>query len=180
MVLSKLSWIQQQQAILAYQQKDPIRCSYSEGEQHAFNGQSYPLRIVEAHQKPSVEFDQRHITLHVRPNTTRDQRVTLLNQWYRYQLKQSIPHLIQRYEPLMKVKVKAFGVKRMKTKWGSCNITAQRLWFNLELAKKPPKCLEYVVVHEMVHLLETHHTQRFKSLMDTFLPQWRLYDQELY
>ncbi len=117
--------------------------------------------------------------LQVRPGTTRDKRQQILNDWYRRYMKEIIPDLIQKWEPTIGVRVNDWGVKKMKTRWGSCNIRDRRIWLNLDLAKKPPHCLEYVLVHEMVHLLERHHNDRFKSFMDQFLPQWRLYRDDL-
>ena len=103
----------------------------------------------------------------------------MLNDWYRSELKARIPALIAKWEPEIGVKVAQWGVKKMKTKWGTCNIDARRIWLNLELAKKPVQCLEYIVVHEMVHLLERHHNDYFRELMDRFMPQWRLYKDQL-
>lgn len=100
-------------------------------------------------------------------------------EWYRSQLKKLIPPLIEKWEPIMGVEVKEFGVKRMKTRWGTCNPAAKRIWINLELAKKNPICLEYIVVHEMVHLLEGSHNARFKAYMDKFMPSWRAVKAEL-
>ena len=100
-------------------------------------------------------------------------------EWYRKKLKELIPPLIAKWEPIMEVKVNEFGVKRMKTRWGSCNPAAKRIWLNLELAKKSPSCIEYVVAHEMVHLLERSHNERFIAYMDKFLPNWRAIRAEL-
>jgi predicted metal-dependent hydrolase len=94
-------------------------------------------------------------------------------------MKSLVPDLITRWQPVIGVRVADWGIKKMKTRWGSCNVRDQRVWLNLELAKKPPHCLEYVLVHEMVHLLERHHNERFKALMDQFMPQWRLYRDKL-
>jgi predicted metal-dependent hydrolase len=120
-----------------------------------------------------------YIDMRVRPGTSPDRRRLLLREWYREQLRELIPPLIDKWEPVLNVRVSSWGIKRMKTKWGSCNATAKRIWLNLELAKKPVECLEYVVVHEMVHLLERHHNDRFIALMDDCLPQWRTYRDEL-
>ncbi len=117
--------------------------------------------------------------LYVRPNTTTQQRNHLLNEWYRKQLKNEIPQLIQKWEQIIGVKVNDYGIKLMKTRWGTCNTKAKRIWINLELAKKPQRCLEYIIVHEMVHLLERLHNDHFKQLMDKFMPQWRTYKEEL-
>lgn len=99
----------------------------------------------------------------------------MLNQWYRQQIKQLIPDLLTKWEPVVGVQAAEWGIKKMKTRWGTCNIGAKRIWLNLELAKKPIQCLEYILVHELVHLLERRHNDRFRDLMDKFMPQWRLH-----
>ena len=119
------------------------------------------------------------LTLYISPNTSRENRERVLLEWYRRELKRHIPALIAKWEPVIGEPVAEWGVKRMKTKWGSCNPEQRRIWLNLELAKKPPECLEYVLVHEMVHLLERHHNNAFRAYMDKFLPQWRSYRQLL-
>ena len=103
----------------------------------------------------------------------------MLLHWYREQLKTLIPPLLEKWQPVLGVQVAGWGVKRMKTKWGSCNAASRRLWFNLELVKKPVPCLEYIVVHELLHLLERHHNERFAALLDTHVPQWREYREML-
>ncbi|MBA7555945.1 hypothetical protein ES705_48638 [subsurface metagenome] len=103
----------------------------------------------------------------------------ILDEWYRTQLKSNARLLIKQWEDNIDIKVNDFGIKKMKTKWGTCNREAKRIWLNLELAKKPPECLEYIVVHEIVHLLEKNHNDRFVSLMDKFMPKWRFYKDEL-
>jgi predicted metal-dependent hydrolase len=113
------------------------------------------------------------LELHVRRRSRLDERQRTLHEWYRGELKLLIPPLVDKWQPLLGVSVAEWGVKRMRTRWGTCNIRARRIWLNLELAKCPVECLEFVVVHEMVHLLERRHSVRFKSLMDTFLPDWR-------
>jgi predicted metal-dependent hydrolase len=123
--------------------------------------------------------NKRRIDLFVRPGSDTADRERVMLAWYRQQLKALIPPLIAQWEVAMGVKVAEWGVKQMKTKWGACNIEARRIWLNLELAKKPVQCLEYIVVHEMAHLLERHHNDRFTKLMDSFLPQWRLQRAEL-
>jgi len=117
--------------------------------------------------------------MQVRPGASRDKREQVLNDWYRRHMKSLVPDLIARWQPVIGVQVDDWGIKKMKTRWGSCNIQDHRVWLNLELAKKPPQCLEYVLVHEMVHLLECHHNYHFKALMEKFMPQWRLYRNEL-
>jgi predicted metal-dependent hydrolase len=123
----------------------------------------------------------RHSTIEliIRPRADLEKRSQLLNAWYRQRLKEIIPSYIQKWEPILSVKVEEFGVKQMKTKWGSCSREAGRIWLNLELCKKPRECIEYVVVHEMVHLLERRHGEVFTAYMEKFLPQWKSFKIEL-
>lgn len=176
--ISKRAWIYQQQQKLQAQERQTPR-DFIERESHYFKGGRYLLKLIE-HQKPAkVELNHQTICLYVRPNTSPEKREAIMDKWYRQQLKNQIPELIEKYEKLMGVKVKEFGIKKMKTKWGTCSIDAGRIWLNLKLIKKPGHCLEYIVVHEMVHLLERHHNARFVAYMDTFLPGWRSHKQEL-
>jgi predicted metal-dependent hydrolase len=117
--------------------------------------------------------------MYVRSNATVLQRTAIMNEWYREYMQREIPMLIAKWQPVMGVKVSSWNIKKMKSRWGSCNIQARRIWLNLELAKYSIKCLEYVVVHEMAHLLERYHNARFKQLMDRFLPEWRVLKAEL-
>lgn len=117
--------------------------------------------------------------LYVRTGSDTARRGRALLDWYRAQLSAAVPPLLAKWEPIVGVEVADWGVKRMKTKWGTCNIEARRIWLNLELAKTSVRCLEYIIVHEMVHLLERGHTERFTAYMDRFLPQWRLLRDEL-
>ena len=119
------------------------------------------------------------MTLRVRRGTTREVRDGVLQRWYRDQLKTQLPALVAKWEPRIGVEVNEVRIRKMKTRWGSANATAGRIWLNLELVKKPVACLEYVVVHEMVHLLERHHNDRFRKLMDREMPAWRLRREEL-
>ena len=175
-VLSKQNWITRQRANLralqAKQTQQELR--FVSGENHFFRGQSYLLNVVHQQSSPRVAVrDNRVIDIYIRHGATLEQRRKILTQWYRDQLRQLIPPLIEKWQPVIDVEVKEWSVKQMKTRWGTCNINAQRIWLNLELIKKPINCLEYVVVHEMVHLLERHHNARFKAYMDRFLPEWR-------
>lgn len=120
-----------------------------------------------------------YLDLYVRPGTSIGQRQTIMNEWYRSELKKLIPAIIDKWSATLGVTIDAWQVKQMKTKWGSCNIEKKRIWLNLELAKKPVQCLEYIVVHEMLHLLERHHNERFFRLQEQFMPQWRFYRSEL-
>jgi len=119
------------------------------------------------------------LRLYVNPGTNTANRLLVLNAWYRSQLKARIPELLDVWQPIIGVEVSAWGVKKMKTKWGSCIIDRRRIWLNLELAKKSIECLEYIVVHELTHLHERRHNDRFRTLMDKFLPQWRLHRDTL-
>ncbi len=176
--ISKLSWIKKQQAKLRKQEREAPR-EFLNRESHYFNGKRYLLKVIEQAAVPRVELKHSKIELYVRPQTNREKMKSILDEWYRSQLKASLPRLIGKWEKKMNVKVNEFGIKKMKTKWGTCNSEAKRIWLNLELAKKPAECLEYIVVHEMVHLLKRNHNDRFISLMNTFMPKWRFYKDEL-
>jgi predicted metal-dependent hydrolase len=177
--LSRLGWIRRQQARFAAQPRQSER-EMVHGESHYVWGRRYRLMIEERDAPPQVRIHGgSKLVLQVRPGAAADKRRAILNAWYRAELKARIPDLIAKWGPLIGVQVTEWRIKRMKTRWGTCNIEAQRIWLNLELAKKPPHCLEYVLVHEMVHLLEQHHNERFRALMDQFMPQWQLYRDEL-
>jgi len=176
--VSKLGWIKRHQRTFISQDREVVRELVS-GESHYFNGKRFLLHVIEHDSAPKVEVQHKKIELYVRTGSTAKQRATVLNVWFREQLKKQIPELIEKWERAMKVKLSDWGVKQMKTKWGTCNIEARRIWLNLELAKKPSRCLEYIIVHEMVHLLERHHNANFVSLMNKYLPQWKQHKQEL-
>lgn len=143
-------------------------------------GKPFALNVILKEKPPEVNIvDDHELLLQVRPGADTSKKEQVLNEWYRTQLKAAIPGLIEKWEPVMNVSVSEFGVKRMKTRWGTCNIRARRIWLNLELAKKRPEFLEYVVVHEMVHLLERLHNKRFYAYMTQFFPQWRSLKKEL-
>jgi predicted metal-dependent hydrolase len=174
-VIDKLGWIKRQKAKFAHQSRQSRR-EMVNGESHYFLGQRYRLRVHEQDGPARVALrGVASLDLFVRRGTNSDQRESILLRWHREQLKALIPDLLEKWQPILGVQVAGWGVKKMKTKWGSCNPAARSVWFNLELAKKPVKCLEYIVVHELVHLLERNHTDRFTSLMDSHLPQWRQY-----
>lgn len=178
-VVDKLSWIKRQQAKFIAQARQSQRAMVN-GESHYFLGRRYRLRVLEHQGTGKVMLRNKAILeLHVKTETTAEQREKVLYQWYREQLKQLIPPLLEKWQPLLGVEVSAWGVKKMKTKWGACNTQARRIWLNLELAKKPMQCLEYIVVHELVHLLERHHNDRFTAVMDQHLSNWRIYRDEL-
>ena len=178
-IVSRLSWIQRQRQSFARQERQTAREMVT-GESHYYEGRRYRLNVVEQSGNPRVRLaNNSTLELKVPPGTDRDGRIKVLDRWYRRQLKVRIPDLLTYWERVIGVDVADCRVKRMKTRWGSCSIEARRIWLNLELAKKDPACLEYILVHEMVHLIERHHSDRFRSLLDRFLPDWRLRRDEL-
>jgi predicted metal-dependent hydrolase len=176
--ISKLGWIKQQQRKMQAQERETPR-EYLERESHYVWGQRYLLKVVEKEAVSAVELKHRTILLTVRPGANEPKRQAMIEAWYRQQLKEAIASLIDQWEPRLNVSVQHFQVRKMKTRWGTCSPNFQTIRLNLELAKKPLACLEYIVVHEMMHLLEPTHNQRFIALMDQFLPQWRFYREEL-
>lgn len=172
-VVARLSWIKKQQEEFIKQPRQTER-EYVSGESHYYQGRRYILNVVETQGKHSLTLtNNAKMILQVTPNTSLDNRALVVNNWYREKLKSTIPKLLDKWQPVVGKQVSSWGVKKMKTKWGSCNIAKKRIWINLELAKKSPECLEYILVHELVHLHERHHNDNFKKLMDEFLPQWR-------
>jgi predicted metal-dependent hydrolase len=176
--ISKLSWIKKQQSKLRSQERETPR-EYITRESHYHLGKRYLLKIIEHNASPKVEIKHGTIEIYIRPNTGLEKRKEILDEWYRKGLKAIIPGIIAQYENKLKVNVAEFAVKKMKTKWGTCNREAGRIWLNLELAKKPLHCIEYIIVHELLHLLERKHNEVFISYMDKFLPKWRFYKEEL-
>ncbi len=178
-VISRLGWIHRQQAAFEKQDRQSHR-EFVTGESHYFQGRRYRLDVIEHDSPPSVHLpNNTTIELRVRPGTSREKREAVLQQWYRTWLKEQLPPLLAKWEPKVGVTVEEVRIKKMKTLWGSCNATARRIWLNLELAKKSASCLEYILLHEMLHFLERHHNERFLELMDTLMPTWRLYREEL-
>lgn len=177
--ISKIAWIRKHQRNFVAQDRQSPR-EYKQRESHYFQGKRYLLRITEQEAPARVELKSKsYIDLFVRPNSTPEQKQITLNEWYRAELKKLIPELLEKWENKIGVKVSAWQVKQMKTKWGTCNIEEKRIWVNLELAKKPIHCLEYIIVHEMLHLLERHHNERFMALMEKYVPQWKFFKEEL-
>lgn len=176
--ISKLSWIKKQQIKLRSQEREAPR-EYITRESHYYLGRRYLLKVIEDNASPKVEVKHGTIEMHIRPDTGIKKRKEILDEWYRQRLKEMVPKLFVQYEKAMNVKVAEFGIKKMKTRWGTCSREAGRIWLNLELAKKPRECVEYIVVHEMIHLLERNHNERFIAYMDKFLPKWRSLKEEL-
>jgi predicted metal-dependent hydrolase len=176
--ISKLSWIRQQQKKLRAQERETPR-EFLNRESHYVFGRRCLLKVEEHDAAPRVELRHSKLTMYVRPHASLETKQTVLDDWYRDQLRQAVTPLIEKWEPLLRVKVKRVFVQRMKTRWGSCNHTARTIRLNAELAKKPRDCLEYIVVHEMVHLLEPTHNARFVALMDKAMPKWEIHRAQL-
>ena len=178
-VISKLSWINKHKKKYSLQERQ-AEIEFLSGESHYFLGSRYILNIIETTGKQRVQLrDDKYIDLYVRENSTKEKREKIMLEWYRQKLKMLIPGYIEKWENIIGVRVNDWGVKLMKTRWGTCNIRDKRIWINLELAKKNVTCLEYIVVHEMVHLLERYHNDVFKGYMSEFLPNWKSIKEEL-
>jgi predicted metal-dependent hydrolase len=169
--ITKLRWIRRQQDKLQEQERETPR-EYLDRESHYVWGRRYLLAVMESDRPPSIDIDHNRIVLRVRPGTDRSRRETLMEQWYRERVKTAAPALAAKWERLMGVKVRRIFVQRMKTKWGSCNHRSGTIRLNTDLAKKPRECLEYIIVHEMAHLLGSTHNENFRALMDQFMPRW--------
>jgi predicted metal-dependent hydrolase len=177
-VISKLTWIKQQQAKLRNQLRETQR-EYLDRESHYLWGKRYLLNIIEADATPQVKLQHNQMLLQVRPGSDRNKRNSVLESSYRQQLKATIPPLIAKWEKHLGVTIESFSIRKMKTQWGSCSPETKSIRLNLELAKKPLECLEYVIVHEMLHLLEPTHNSRFVALLDQSMPSWRFCQEQL-
>jgi predicted metal-dependent hydrolase len=176
--VSKLGWIKQQQKKFRGQERETPR-EYLDRESHYVWGKRYLLKIVEEDAVPEVTLKYSKMLLRVRPGASDETKQAIVARWYREQIKVAVPDLIAKWEPKMGVKVDRSFVRQMKTKWGSCNPGKRSIRLNTDLAKKPRQCLEYIVVHEMAHLLVRHHDNRFSNLMDRCLPNWKVLRQTL-
>lgn len=177
-VVQRLPWIKKQREQL----RSAVRQSEREmvtGESHYVWGQRYRMKLVNGPGRIRIDISGNKLTMMAPADSTAEQRRNAMEQWHRATLKQAIPALIAKWEPIIGRSVAKWTVRRMKTKWGSCNRESAHIWFNLELAKKNPNCLEYIVVHEITHLLERNHNERFAELMDQFLPDWRSRREDL-
>jgi len=176
--LSKLAWIRKQQQKLREQERETPR-EYLDRESHYFFGERYLLKVVEKDAAPNVQLTKSAMVLQVRSGSGMAKRRAVLDEWYRSQLREVARPLVTKWEKKLEVKVEKIFIQRMKTRWGSCNPQSGIIRINLELAKKPSECLEYIVVHELVHLLEPTHNSRFIALMEQYLPKWKFYREEL-
>ena len=178
-VVSRLGWIRRKQAEFKRQERQSRR-EFVSGESHYFAGRRYRLDVIKQAGRPGVRLlNNRTMALRIPPDADWYAREAVLNRWYRRQLRDQLPELQAIWEAKVGVHVNEVRIRKMKTLWGSCNADAKRIWLNLELVKKPVTCLAYVLVHEMIHLLERHHNDRFYALMSQFMPQWQLYRDEL-
>jgi len=172
-IIDKLGWIKRQRNKFEQQPRQSRREMVS-GESHYFLGQRYLLFVIEHNAPPRITMHGiNHIDFYIRPNTSIEKREVILETWYREQLKEIIPPLIDKWQLRLGVEISEWRIKKMKTKWGTCNVTKKRIWLNLELVKKPMECVEYVVLHELVHLIEPSHNARFKSILDIHQSKWR-------
>jgi predicted metal-dependent hydrolase len=170
--ISRLGWIRQQQQVLSDQAREAPR-QFIERESHELWGRRYLMSVAYADEKPHVKLDHRRIWLTVRPGTDAGRRAEVIHEWHKSLMHGVVPGLIALWEPRLQVKVAGYFLQRMKTKWGSCNHNAGNIRLNTELVKKPKDLLEYVIVHEMVHLLEPTHSERFVALLDKHYSTWR-------
>ena len=178
-IISKFGWIKRQIKSFADQSRQSVRELITR-ESHYYLGRRYLLDIVYTEKRPFIEIrNKKTLVLSINNDTGLEEREKLLLHWYRKELKQILPSIIRKWETKSGLQVNAYGIKRMKTKWGSCNPIPKRIWLNLELIKKPINCIEYIVVHEMVHFLERTHNDQFVSHMDRIMPQWRTIKKEL-
>ena len=176
--ISKLDWIRQQQKKLLDQERETPR-EYLDRESHYVGGKRYLLKIIEQDAAPKVELKHSSMVLRLRPGLDEGVKQAIISRWYRQQIRRVVPELIAKWEPVIGVKVNRVFVQKMKTKWGSCNCINRSIRLNTDLAKKPSQCLEYIVVHEMTHLRERNHNDRFRSLMEGFMPHWIQYREML-
>ncbi len=178
-VIGKLAWIRRQQAQFEEQPRRSLPEMVS-GESHDVFGRRYRLRVIEGEGAARVVLRGRSfLELHVQPGTGATEREQILERWYRERLRECVRPLIATWQGVLGVQVADWGIRKMKTRWGSCNRDARRIWLNLELARKQLPCVEYIVVHELAHLRERHHNEVFRAIMDRALPQWRLRRDEL-
>jgi len=176
--ISRIPWIKKQQRKFQEQERETER-EYLIRESHYFFGKRYLLNIIEHDGPPEIVLNKKTIDFYLRKNTDIEHRKAFMKEWYRRELKKRIAPLIEKWEKITGVSPSGWNVRLMKTKWGTCNREKRKIWLNLELAKKPVVCLEYIIVHEMVHLIERHHNDNFIRLMAKFMPQWKKYKDEL-
>jgi predicted metal-dependent hydrolase len=175
--ITKLSWIKSQQQKMREQPREARR-EYLDRESHYVWGKRYLLKIEELDAAPEVELKHSRMILRIRPGATAEKKQDVLEAWYREQLRSALPELLARWMPRLGVSPQRVFVQKMRTRWGSCSRSGN-IRLNTDLAKKPPECLEYILVHELAHILEPTHNERFAALMDQFMPKWKFYRTQL-
>jgi predicted metal-dependent hydrolase len=179
LVISKMPWIKKQQLKFSQQERQTKR-EYVSGESHYFLGNRYRLNVFQTDAKPKIEIRKKtRIDMYVKPQASFEEKQRMMDKFYRSELRKQIPALVSKWEEITKLHITEVKIKKMKTKWGTCNPKHKRVWLNLELAKKPLRCLEYVLVHELTHLKEKHHNEHFELLLKSFMPQWDQCKREL-
>lgn len=177
-IAANIEWIKAKQIEVANRKIIPP-LKFISGEKHFLWGKSFELRVLENTEKKAVVINGKFLELRLKKSSELKEKIKVIDGFYRQQLNEIIPDFITKYERKMSVKVVEFRLRKMKTRWGTCNIKARRIWISLELAKRPIQCLEFIIAHEMTHLLERKHNKRFFALMDKFMPNWRVWDEEL-
>jgi len=178
-IITKLEWINKRIEMIRNQARQTDR-EYVSGENHYYKGIRYRLNVIYQQAPPAVVINgTQFIDLFVREGSTLEKRAEVMREWYRAELKETLKPLVEKWEEILQVNVKHWEVKQMKTLWGSCNHKTQRIIFNLELIKKPTHCIEYIVAHEMTHLVERLHNSKFTAILDAHIPTWRLLKDEL-
>ncbi|WP_339728649.1 SprT family zinc-dependent metalloprotease [Maribacter stanieri] len=177
--ISKIRWIKKHQKNFYEQLREAPR-EYITGESHYFDGKRYLLKVIERYGKHELKVkNKNYLELYVSPKATIEAKEKVFNEWYRVHLKEIVPNIIKAWEEKTGLNCEHWDIKKMRTRWGSCNIEKQKILLNLELAKKPRHCLEYVIVHELMHFFERNHNDHFKGLLDKFMPNWKTYKREL-
>lgn len=176
--IAKLKWIKKQQEAFKKQQRETPR-EYLTRESHYFLGERYLLKVIEMDESPKIILKKKETQMYIRPEANQEKKQEVLDEWYRTELKRIVPPMLKSWEEKTGVTANEFGIKKMRTKWGTCNHNAKRIWLNLELAKKPLECIEYIVVHELLHLIEPSHNEKFISLLDYHMPKWKFNREEL-
>lgn len=177
-VVSRIDWLRERIIKFQKQERIPAR-KFINNETHFFLGQRYKLFLKETQGKQYIEKIVDRLIMHLRSKSDKNKRAAIMESWHRKELKIVTKKFVEKWEPKLSVKVRAFGIKKMKTKWGTCNPETGRIWMNLELAKMPENCIEYIIVHEMVHLLEKTHNKRFFALLDHYMPGWQIHRDKL-
>lgn len=177
--ISKIRWIKKHQKNFYEQLRETSR-EYIDGESHYFDGKRYLLRVIERYGKHELKIKNKsYLELYVSPKATIAAKEKVFNEWYRDHLKEIVPEILKIWEDKIGLNCEHYDIKKMRTKWGSCNIEKRKILLNLELAKKPRHCLEYVIVHELMHFFERNHNDNFRSLLDKYMPNWKTYKREL-